>query len=301
MEWWRQRLGFTCLRDLEGSLPRVESALRDLQGAGLAGKTLAGYGDTLRSFCRWCFDRGYLEDDPIKRMHKFDTAPKSIKRALTLEEAQRLLAVANPEARLLYQVAMTTGLRRGELMKLKVFDLNSDTKGLNIRREISKNRLPSMQPLPQSLYKALKESAQGKPLDAPLLSVPTHTTPLLERDLAKAGIPKWTPEGGLTFHSLRVSYITFLDQAGGTAKEMQTLARHCTPALTMGTYAKARPRRLCELVETVSARIDLGNTQQDTQQKTAVIGTIREIKPFMVEDKGFEPSASALRTQRSPN
>ncbi len=302
LEWWTQKLGLTLLKDLDGGLPRVEAALRDFQGQGRTGKTLSNHADSLRSFCRWCFDRGYLEDDPLKRMQGFDTAPMTQRRALTLEEAQRLLAVASPEARIVYQVALTTGLRRGELMQLKVSDFNHDTGGLNVRREISKNRLPSMQPLPQDLFEALKESAQGKDPDAPMLWVPTHTTDSLRKDLEKAGIKEWTPEGCLVFHSLRYSYITFLDQAGGTAKEQQTLARHSTPTLTMNRYAKTRQGRLSELVEQVGDSINaaLGYTTT-AQPKIAVMGKAMESRGLMVEDRGFEPPTYALRTHRSPN
>lgn len=232
-------------------------------------------------------------------MGKFDTAPRITKRSLTLEEARRLLAIASPDARILYLVALTTGLRRGELMQLKVSDLNHDTGGLNIRREISKNRLPSMQPLPQSIYEALKESAQGKDPAAPLLAVPSHTTPHFRQDLKRAGIPKWTPEGKLDFHSLRNAYITLILESGANAKEAQPLVRHSTANLTLNTYARTRPKRLSELVESVwNSTISSPGYITEPQREVMVMGNKPELidnqRTIMVEAPGIEPGSEDL-------
>ena len=39
-------------------------------------------------------------------------------------------------------------------------------------------------------------------------------------------------------HTFRVSYITWLVEGGATVKTCQDLARHSTPVLTIGTYAR---------------------------------------------------------------
>jgi hypothetical protein len=45
------------------------------------------------------------------------------------------------------------------------------------------------------------------------------------------------------------------DRSRGTLKEVQQLARHSDPRMTMNTYAKARPERLSALTEAICAAI----------------------------------------------
>ncbi len=83
LAWWGTRLGLEKLADVEHILPRVEQALRDLQSAGRAGKTVSNYAEAMSAFLDWCVERGYLKDDPLKALAPFDVTPQSIRRALT--------------------------------------------------------------------------------------------------------------------------------------------------------------------------------------------------------------------------
>jgi hypothetical protein len=94
LTWWGEQLGLSILADLEGVLPRVEKALRNLQDEGRAGKTLQNYAEAIGAFCDWCVQRGYLNSDPLKGMVPFDTTPKTTRRAMTPEEIIELLHVA---------------------------------------------------------------------------------------------------------------------------------------------------------------------------------------------------------------
>lgn len=59
-----------------------------------------------------------------------------------------------------------------------------------------------------------------------------------------AGVPYVTlsPEGKryVDFHALRHTYLTSLSEIGAGAKELQGLARHADPRLTLGVYIHAR-------------------------------------------------------------
>ena len=74
--WWQERLGLEVMADLEGILPRVEKALREIQAKGRSGKTVANYAESLAAFCNWCEARGYLASDPLKALGAFDTTPR---------------------------------------------------------------------------------------------------------------------------------------------------------------------------------------------------------------------------------
>lgn len=256
LKWWELRLGLKTIGDLNGILPRVEAALRDLQAEGKSGKTLQNYAEALCALCNWAEHRGYLDDDPLKRLSAYNTRPRSSRRAMSPEEVQRLLHVASPGRRLLYEVALCTGLRAGELQSLKVSDLNPDFHGLNLHAEWTKNRKPGIQPIPHWLMDRLRQKSKGKAPDAPLLYVPSHPARELDDDLMAAGISKLTPEGKVDFHSFRVVFITRVIEAGATVKEAQTLARHSTADLTLNVYAKTSPQRLTDLAEKISENME---------------------------------------------
>jgi hypothetical protein len=89
----------------------------------------------------------------------------------------------------------------------------------------------------------------------PLLYVPTHPARTLDLDLERAGISKDTADGKLDFHSLRVTYATFVDGSGATAKEARELCRHSDPRLTFSRYVKADDKRLHTVAERVADQV----------------------------------------------
>jgi hypothetical protein len=79
--------------------------------------------------------------------------------------------------------------------------------------------------------------------------MPTRTAEMLRRDLKAAGIPYETDSGVADFHSLRGCYSSYLVSSGASVKTCQTLARHSTPSLTIGVYAKASLHDISGAVE----------------------------------------------------
>lgn len=75
LTWWQNRLGLTTMEDLKWILSKVEAALREIQKQGRSGKTLTNYAEALRGFCNWCVVRGYLEQNPLKDLGRFDIDP----------------------------------------------------------------------------------------------------------------------------------------------------------------------------------------------------------------------------------
>src|SRR4051794_39572915 len=68
---------------------------------------------------------------------------------------------------------------------------------------------------------------------------PDRTAEMIRHDLAAAGISYETASGVIDFHALRGSYVSHLVSSGASVKTCQVLARHSTPTLTIGLYAKA--------------------------------------------------------------
>jgi len=281
LAWWEKELKLRLVQDLEDSLSRVEQALRRLKkagyngkGQGVSGKTLGNYAETLQSFCKWAIKHGYLDADPLADLASFDESPESIRRALTIEEIHQLLNAAPEHRRLLYEVALTTGLRAGELRALTLDDIDVDRGIIRLDPAWTKNRKSGEQPIPRALVERLvaygmKGTArelytkrygrcdakpEGVP-DHPLLYVSTHTSRELRQDLEAAGIDFSTGKGKADFHSLRTTFVTLAIEAGANLKEGQTLARHSTPQLTIGIYARTRDERLSDLVDKVGDKV----------------------------------------------
>ena len=279
LKFWEQRLELKMLSDLVGSLSRVEKVLREMQISGpkgnpCVGKTLQNYAEVIGAFCDWAIDREYLSDDPLKRLQKFNVEPSWNRRAITLEEAQAILAVAPQHRRLIYMIAMNTGLRAGELRQLIVSDFQN---GLILRPEITKNRKAGFQPLYQMVIDELTVSTQGKAPADRLLAVPKDTASMLYRDMEKAGVPIVTDDGKLDFHALRTSFATFVVETGANVKETQSLMRHSTPDLTMRIYARARQHPLQGVVTQVGERL-FGPCQTGVKPEFKIADTFR-VKP----------------------
>jgi len=268
LAWWGSTLRLTLIRDLRGILPRVEKELRTLENSGLAPKTLANRGAALKAFCGWCSDRTYLKENPLKRLKLQAGEPDVKRRALTIDEIRRLFDVAAPYRRLLYEVALTTGLRAKELRMLTPDHLDAENGGLRLEAAWTKNRQAGFQRLPRRIIgeiQAFIESGAVPQLyaracgkapfpDDPLLFVPKHTGEMIAADLDRAGIPKLKAgiDGGKAdFHGLRTTFITMLMECGGTLKECMVAARHNSPTLTLNTYGRARIDRLSELAESI--------------------------------------------------
>jgi integrase len=273
LRWWCTTLGLETLADCRAIQPAVERTLQALGQAGRSGATLVSYREALRSFCRWCMERHYLEAHPLARMTSLDSTPRTRRRAMTAHEIQRLLAHCLPHHRLLYQVACLTGLRANELRHLTTDHLDIGQGGLRLDSAWTKNRRDGFQPLPRPLLRALDAFAQSgearrlyawaysrtnarqRPPADPLLVVPQNTALMLDLHLRAAGIPTHTPEGKVDFHALRVAYVTFIFEGGATPPEARELARHHHPELTLGVYARTRTARLQTLVDDVALTI----------------------------------------------
>ena len=263
LKWWTECLELHTLADLHDCLSRVESALRELSEGGKAGKTVNNHAEALRAFARWAEGRGFLSHNPLKGLRKFDDTPTMRRRAMTGTEIEALLEHCPPERRMLYRVALASGLRARELRSLTVADLDIERGGLQLHAAWTKNRKPGLQPLPKAMLRELAETADGKEPGEPLLHVPYHPSEQFKADLKRADIPQCTAEGKLDFHALRTTYVTLVIESGATVKEAQALARHATPGLTLNGYARTRPARLLQVTE------KLGETLPRTHEKCA--------------------------------
>ncbi len=219
----------------------IRSALDRVVAKGVSARTINGYRLALSGFYTWLVREGRWPTNPVKQVAPVQPGEKSReRRALTAEELGRLLDAAPPHRALLYRVAATTGLRRGELAALRWADVDLEAATLRVRASTSKNRREAVQPLPEGTVTALGAARNGGQIPAAPVFAAVPGTPTLRKDLAAAKIPYRTAEGVADLHALRVTYATLLARAGVSLVQAQRLMRHSDPKLTANIYTRLR-------------------------------------------------------------
>lgn len=244
----------------EVRLADVEQAAAKLN---LSNGTTDLYVQALKSFLAWCVKNDFLARNPLAKYEKHVSAPTFRRRALTMAEFHRLLAATTDRRALIYTLAILTGMRRGELDSLTVGSVDWEAGKVHLLARCAKNRKEHFFYLPGDFLATLYAFSTGKRMDEKLLAgvSMSHSAETLHRDLLKAGVAVETPEGRVDFHSLRVTFLTLVNELGEDVKSVQTLARHADPRMTFGTYTKAREDRLRAVVDRVHAQ--LPETNQD--------------------------------------
>lgn len=210
-----------------------------------APKTMNNYISAAKAFLTWCVQQRRLAANPLANVTRTkDIEKKYRRRALTLEEARRLLSVAGPR-RLVYLTARRTGLRRSELKELRWGDLHIDPFELRphivLRAEATKGRRGDIIALRKDLAVELRsvKPENVNPNAKVFKSVPKMTT--FKLDLAKAGIEHTDTSGRVVdFHALRYTLGAMLAQTGVAPRTSMEILRHKDMKLTMNVYTDPR-------------------------------------------------------------
>lgn len=187
-------------------------------------------------------------------------------RPLDAEQAKRLLeAAGGNRLEALYVLAVTAGLRVGELLGLKWEDMDVDTETLRIRRTKSQARTGPTFTAPKNCkgrsikltrravealktHKAIQNAERLKAgslwQDNNLMFCTTAGKPLDFRNLATASFKPLLKKAGLPdirFHDLRHTCATLLLSRGHHPKLVQELLGHASVALTLDRYSHVLP------------------------------------------------------------
>ena len=150
--------------------------------------------------------------------------------------------MTGPERGLLYQLAVESGLRAGELRSLtrSSFDLDGDPPTVTVAAAYSKRRREDVLPIRPDLANDLGAFMVTLASATQVFKMPKKdkVIDMLKADLELAGIPYRDDAGKVSdFHALRHSFISNLAAGGVHPKTAQALARHSTITLTMDRYS----------------------------------------------------------------
>ncbi len=209
-----------------------------------APKTLNEYLASVSSLLNWMERRERIERNPLKHVQKVQTNGRQVRlrRAFTDDEMGRLLEVAGPR-RIVYLMAVYTGLRRGELAKLQRTDLHLDAEQpfLSVRASTTKNHKQANIAIHPDLMDGLQSVVAELPVKENRLLV--HLMPSMitfKADLKAANIEFLDGQGRRAdFHSLRHTLGTNLARAGTSPRIAMEIMRHSDIKLTTKTYTDA--------------------------------------------------------------
>jgi integrase len=228
---------------------------------------------------------------------------------LTHEEIQRFLIQAkNDDVYELYLLALTTGMRRGEIVGLQWNDLNVNTGELKIQRQVFrvKGKITSSTPktkssirtvkLPKAVVNILlnyKDSTKGsqwmfpspvKEEDMPRDPVSIYKK--MQRVLERADCKK------IRFHDLRHTFATMALENGMDVKTLSAMIGHVSSATTIDIYSHVTP----EMKSKAACNIDKGFGKADTSVNESEVPTPEKRKYKKFE---FKPQNGKIRKSGS--
>lgn len=226
--WWEQRLGKILLSDITPELIRETLKPKKILAPATYNKHLAVLSSILDYATLQQEDDSileqYIEENPCKRVRSLKVDNKIV-RYLSDEEKPRLIKAAKDIGGKFYLkvlMALTTGMRKGELDQLRWNDIDFD-KGLAMLSD-TKNGSPRHTPIPSVTMDELKnhrEIGNG-------LLFPSATSPNNPQDYKKqwAKCLKVANIKDFRWHDMRHDVASTLARDGKTLKEIAEILGH---------------------------------------------------------------------------
>ena len=234
--------GFKVIRDLSAS--RVATWLSNLRTEGRSVRTSNAYLTAIKGFSRWLVRDRRAAEDVLSHLATLNAKVDVRRERRTLEpteiaklidaarNGERFRTLTGADRAVLYHVALTAGLRAGELASLtpKSFDLDGDPSTITVEAAYSKHRRRDVLPLRPDVADILRKylAACGRAGNETLWPGSWSrkgSAVMIRKDLTAAAIPYEDDAGRVfDFHALRHQFISTLAR-GGAASEGSAGAR----------------------------------------------------------------------------
>lgn len=217
-------------------------------------KTRGLVGGAVKSFFGWLVKNSLLSDNPLADWPGRKMESDGQVRDLTLDEYEKILAVAPKERALAYEFASYTGARASEFNAIFMDSVKWERGGVYLPRKSTKARKEHFFFLPGDFLRRLAEHARFRLPGALLFNLSReHKDRYFHQDREAAGIPYMTDEGKCTFHSLRHLFETELGFSSTDSATELEMGRH-TDLRTRQRYLHSRDESKRKTIENMAAR-----------------------------------------------
>ena len=256
-----QAIGEVPLRDISRS--HIESCLSRLQQTGYAVSTLRSVRATISTVLEAAVGRRYITDNPAHGIRIREADSKREPRYYRPPEIRKLLQKLEDPCQVVVLVAVSTGLRIGEILALrwKRIDLLRNT--IEVAETYSSGEFgpPKTRssrrtiPISTSLGEVFKRLRPPNCEPEGLVFATSKGTPLNPKNLYNRELAPACDELGLpriSWHSFRHTHATLLHESGESLKTAQSLLGHSDLETTLGVYTHAIPDSQKRAVERVA-------------------------------------------------
>jgi integrase len=236
------------LQDIDRRL--VERFLLELLSHGISKARVNRYIAALKCFFNRSIDWGKLQTNPCRGIKLYPETPRT--HWLEAGQIAQLVEHSSPRLRPIVQVALLTGLRLGDILRLSWDRIDFDQKLIRIMQ--GKTQTPLLLPMSEALAEVLR----GIPrvMDSPnvfhQLGRSVRRFGWVRTDFNKA--IKAAGLVGTRFHDLRHTAATQLRRLGRDLQVVQQLLGHKTIRTTM-RYSRVHPTELRDAVNKLGERI----------------------------------------------
>ena len=188
---------------------------------------------SLHAFLKWAAENRFVPPD--LKVKKVKVAQKPVT-SLSPEQVKKLIAIASkyPPLSLRVLLAMTTGLRRGDIDAIRIGDIHFDRNTLATRNRKAKKAIPE-QPIPEPIMTELSNHVAVLPNGQEQLFLDKFSPKRWEKLRRAMGLP------GLHLRDLRKTFASLLAQKGMSTAVTQRLLEHSSPQLTNDVYTNVDP------------------------------------------------------------
>jgi len=213
-------------------------------GAGYSTQTLGHLRDVLSKIFETARLWGMLHANPARGIKLPPAKPVRKTRVLSLEDVHRLVEALREPVRTIFFLGVSLGLRIGELLALRLEDVDLERARLYVRRDVYRGHLQSPKTraserefeLSQLHVQWLRNYLLHRQVQSEWLFPSAAGTMLDDRDLLRHGLGPVSKALGIAhfgWHALRHTFATIADNHGVPVSVTQSLLGHTSLDTTM--------------------------------------------------------------------